>query len=68
MLIIVEAAEAGVRAFAFWLYLFSPKYREQIHKQWNDAGWGGRTMLLFEGLISVVLGVGAPIFVWQLLS
>ena len=67
MLDVVHFAEAGVRALAFWLYLFSPKYRGEIHRQWLESGPGGRTMLLFECLISVVLGIGGPVLFWQLL-
>jgi hypothetical protein len=65
---LVELGEAGVRAFAFWLYLFNSTYRAQIHRQWREAGRGARAVLLFEYLISVVLGVGGPVLVWRLLA
>lgn len=68
MLDIVELTEAGVRAFGFWLWLFSPKYRAQVAAEWRDAGGGRRLMLGFEHLISVVLGIGAPVLIWLLLS
>jgi hypothetical protein len=67
MLDVVHFAEAGVRALAFWLYLFSPKYRAEIRRQWLENGLGGRAMLLFECLISVALGVGGPVLLWQIL-
>ena len=42
MLDIVELGEAGIRAFGFWLWIFSPKYRAQVASQWHDAGMGQR--------------------------
>ncbi|HET6837844.1 MAG TPA: hypothetical protein VFH24_07350 [Gemmatimonadales bacterium] len=68
MLDIVELGEAGIRAFGFWLWLFSPKYRAQVAQDWHAAGGGRRLMLGFEYLISVVLGLGAPVLVLVLLA
>jgi hypothetical protein len=68
MLNIVELGEAGLRAFGFWLWIFSPKYRAQVAGQWHDAGMGHRACLAFEFLIGGVLGLGAPLFVWYLLT
>jgi hypothetical protein len=68
MLDIVELGEAGIRAFGFWLWIFSPKYRAQVARQWQDAGAGQRVWLAFEHLIGAVLGLGAPLFVWYLLT
>jgi hypothetical protein len=68
MLDIVELGEAGIRAFGFWLWLFSPKYRAQVASQWDEAGLGQRVWLGFEFLIGGVLGLGAPLLVWYLLK
>jgi hypothetical protein len=68
MLDIVELGEAGIRAFGFWLWIFSPKYRVQVAGQWHDAGMGQRVWLAFEHLIGAALGLGAPLFVWYLLT
>ena len=68
MLDIVELGEAGLRAFGFWLWLFSPKYRAQIARQWHEGNFGGRVHLGFEFLIGAVLGLGAPLLVWYLLT
>jgi len=68
MLDIVELGEAGIRAFGFWLWLFSPKYRAQVASDWQDAGAGRRAVLVFEYLISVVLGLGVPLLIWALLT
>ena len=68
MLDIVELGEAGVRAFGFWLWIFSPKYRAQVAAQWEKAGVGQRVWLAFEHLIGAVLGLGAPFCVWYLLT
>ena len=35
MLDIVALREAGIRAFGFWLWLFSPKYRAQVAENWR---------------------------------
>jgi hypothetical protein len=55
---IAELGEAGLRAFGFWLFLFSPKYRAQVAHDWGKASAGRRVALGFEGLLAVVLGVG----------
>ena len=68
MLDIVELGEAGVRAFGFWLWVFSPKYRAQVARQWQDARTGERVSLAFEHLIGGVLGIGAPLLLWYLLT
>ena len=68
MLEMVELSEAGVRAIGFWLWIFSPKYRAQVARQWDDAGIGGRVAQAFEHLIGAVLGLGGPILVWYLLT
>ncbi len=51
-----------------WLWVFSPKYREQVAADWQEAGAGRRTMLAFEFLISAVLGLAIPMIVWALLT
>jgi hypothetical protein len=58
---IAELGEAGLRAFGFWLFLFSPKYRAQEAHDWRDASAGRRVVLASEGLLAVVLGVGVPV-------
>jgi hypothetical protein len=68
MLEIVELGEAGIRAFGFWLWIFSPKYRAQVASQWKEARMGQRVWLAFEHLLGTVLGLGAPLFVWHLLT
>jgi hypothetical protein len=68
MLEMVELSEAGVRAIGFWLWIFSPKYRSQVARQWDDAGPGRRVAHAFEHLIGAVLGLGGPILVWYLLT
>jgi hypothetical protein len=68
MLDLVEVGEAGVRAFGFWLCIFSPKYRAQVARQWHAAGTGQRVWLAFEHFLGAVLGLGAPLLVWYLLT
>jgi hypothetical protein len=64
MLDIVELGEAGIRAFGFWLWIFSPKYRADVAAMWREAGPGRRLALGFEFFISVVLGLGGPYLIW----
>jgi hypothetical protein len=64
---IAELGEAGLRAFGFWLFLFSSKYRAQVARDWQEAGAGGRLALGFEGVLAVVFEVGVPMAgVWWL--
>ena len=68
MLEIAELGEAGLRAFGFWLFLFSPKYRAQVVDDWRRAGTGRRIAIGLEGLLGIALGLGAPLLgLWLLL-
>jgi hypothetical protein len=68
MLDVVELDEAGLRALAFWLYLFSPTYRAQVQRQWREARGGRRALMIFEWSFSVLLGLGLPLLAWHLLT
>jgi hypothetical protein len=46
---IAELGEVGLRAFGFWLFLFSPKYRAQVTRDWHEASAGGRVVLGWAG-------------------
>jgi hypothetical protein len=66
---IAELGETGLRAFGFWLFLFSPKYRAQVAHDWREASAGRGVVLAFEGLLAVLLGVGVPMAgLWWLLE
>ncbi len=64
----VDLGEAGIRAFGFWLWIFSPKYRAQVDAEWQEAGAGRRAVMALEYLISAALGLGVPVLVWVLLT
>ena len=64
----VELGEVGVRAFGFWLWIFSSKYRAQVGEEWQKAGAGRRAVMALEYLVSAVLGLGIPVLVWMLLT
>ena len=65
---IAALGEAGLRALGFWLFLFSPTYRAQVVEDWRSAGTGRRIAIGLEGLLGIVLGLGAPLLgVWLLL-
>lgn len=68
MLEIAELGEAGLRAFGFWAFVFSPKHRAQVARDWQAAGVGRRLILGFEALVAVALGAGVPVAgLWWLL-
>ena len=61
---LVEIGDAGSRAFGFWLWAFSPRYRARVAATWHQRTLLGRAGLLLELLLSAALGAALPVLVW----
>ncbi|MGH7629502.1 MAG: hypothetical protein ACREOF_08925 [Gemmatimonadales bacterium] len=51
----------------FWAFLFSPTYRAHVLRTWHAAGWPKRGLLLLDGVVAIIVGVGLPLFLGWLL-
>jgi hypothetical protein len=52
----------------FWAFLFSPKYRTGALHRWHHASPGTRSLMVIEGLIATIVGVGIPLLVAWIFS
>ena len=52
----------------FWAFLFSPKYRTSALHRWRHAGAGTRSLMVIEGLIATIVGMGLPLLIAWLFS
>jgi len=52
-----------------WLYVFSQKYRDSVHKEWHDAVWWEKALLLLQFIISFICGVVLPaLVIWWVID
>jgi hypothetical protein len=63
-----DAGEVFGYLVGFWAFLFSPKYRAATVRSWREAGWGKRSLMLLEGSIATIVGLGLPLLVAWLLA
>lgn len=62
-----DAGEVVGYLVGFWAFLFSPKYRAATLRGWGEAGWGKRSLMLLEGSIATLVGLGLPLLLaWWL--
>ena len=54
--------------FGFWAFLLSPKYRANTFHKWRRAGRGMRSMMILEGVIATLVGLGLPLMIVWLLA
>ena len=52
----------------FWAFLFSPRYRTEVLRRWRDAGKGTRSLMVLEGLVATIAGVGLPLLIAWLVN
>ena len=45
----------------FWLFIFSPRFRHEYIRNWQESGTTSRFVLLLEGLFSVFISVLLPL-------
>ena len=64
-----DAGEALRYLIGFWAFLVSPSYRQAALRTWRAAGWGQRSLLLLEVVVTTAVGLGLPVFLaWLLWS
>ena len=63
-----DAGEVLRYVVGFWAFLFSPKYRATTLRTWRQAGWGTRSMMVLEGGIATLVGLGLPLIIAWLLA
>ena len=63
-----DAGEVVRHLVGFWAFLFSPKYRTSVLDRWRHAGAGTRSLMVVEGLVATIVGVGLPLLLAWLLS
>lgn len=51
----------------FWAFLLSPKYRTTALAKWRQAGTGTRSLMIIDGVVATIVGLGLPtLIVWLL--
>jgi hypothetical protein len=66
-LIMSDAIEVIGYLFFFWLFIFSPKYRHVKIEEWRNGSELERVGLLFEAMVSVLIGLVLPVgLLWML--
>jgi hypothetical protein len=63
-----DAGEVLRYVIGFWAFLFSPKYRSNTLRTWRHAGRGTRSMMVLEGGIATLVGLGLPLVIAWLLA
>jgi len=62
-----DAGEVVGYLVGFWAFLFRPNYRAATLRSWREAGWGKRSLMLLEGGIATIVGLGLPLLLaWWL--
>jgi hypothetical protein len=52
----------------FWAFLLSPRYRDRSLRAWRDSDRNQRLLLLVEGFVATLVGVGVPLLIAWLLA
>jgi hypothetical protein len=63
-----DAGEVLRYLVGFWAFLFSPQYRTDVLHRWRHAGKGTRSLMVIEGLVATIVGVGLPLLIAWFLS
>ena len=58
-----DIVEFFVYLFGFWLFIFSGTYRNAWVADYNENIFLGRCCKILNALISIVIGLGIPIFI-----
>jgi hypothetical protein len=67
LIIMSDAIEFFGYFFFFWLFIFSPKYRRAQMEKWRNGSVLERIGLLFETLVSILIGLVLPVgLLWML--
>jgi hypothetical protein len=67
--LVSESIEFGGYFTFFWLFLFNGRFRAARIREWREGSWLERTFILFEAVLSTLVGVVVPaLLLWILLT
>jgi hypothetical protein len=58
-----DAGEVLRYFVGFYAFLFIPKYRAGTIERWGKAGSGTRAVMILEGTVATIVGVGVPLVI-----
>jgi hypothetical protein len=65
---IADTIELVIYFFAFWLFIFSPKYRKIIVQHWENSNLLKKIFFVIDALFSFLIGIGIIVLLIILIS
>lgn len=62
-----DAGEILRYTVGFWAFLFHRGYRNRTLRRWRDAGAGARGLMVLEGVVTTLIGLGLPLLLGWIL-